>query len=141
MNILNLLHPVLAGCFLFLLIYCMYWDCRERRIPNRAVVIMLGIALFSLFSQFDATALIGAGITLLLLIPWHKGLLGAGDVKLLFVSALYLGLPDLCVSLAFMGIVAFIYIFIRRKWITDSVAMGAFYAPAAATILIFREMM
>jgi Flp pilus assembly protein protease CpaA len=119
----------------------MFWDMRDRRIPNRAIAILLLIAIFALLEQFDVCSLAAAGATLLLLVPWKKGVLGAGDVKLLFVSALYLGLPDFCISLALMGMAAFIYIFIARKRAADSVAMGAFYAPAAAAILIVREMM
>jgi len=134
-------HPALSGCFLFFLIYCMFWDLRDRRIPNRAIAILLLIAIFALLEQFDVCSLAAAGATLLLLIPWKKGVLGAGDVKLMFVSALYLGLPDFCISLLLVGIAAFIYILFARKRASDSVAMGAFYAPAAAAILIVREMM
>ena len=141
MNIIILLHPVLSGCFLFLLIYCMFWDLKERRIPNRAIAAMLAIALFDLIEHFDAYSLAAAGSTLLLLIPWKKGVLWAGDVKLIFVSVLYLGLPDFCISLALMGMAAFIYILFARKRATDYVAMGAFYAPVAAAIIILREMM
>ncbi len=141
MNIVAIGHPALSGCFLFLLIYCMFWDLRERRIPNRAVAVLLAIALFDLLGQFDVCSFVTAGATLLLLIPWRKGVLGAGDVKLLFVSALYLGLPDFCISLALMGIAAFIYILFACKRAGDNVALGAFYAPAAAAILIVREMM
>jgi len=132
----TLLHPALSGCFLFLLIYCMFLDFKERRIPNRAVAVMLAIAFFDLFRQLDAYSLAAAGAALLLLIPWKKGVIGAGDVKLIFVSALYLGLPDFCISLALMGMAAFIYIVFSRKRAADYVAMGAFFAPAAATIII-----
>jgi len=134
-------HPAVSGCFLFLLMYCMFWDLRERRIPNRAIAGLLGIALFYLLGQFDICSLAAAGATLLLLIPWRKGVLGAGDVKLLFVTALYLGLQGFCTSLAPMGIAAFIYILLARKGAGDTVALGAFYAPAAAAILMIREMM
>jgi Flp pilus assembly protein protease CpaA len=119
----------------------MLWDLKERRIPNRAVAVMLAIALFCLIGQFDAYGLAAAGMTLLLLIPWRKGVLGAGDVKLIFVSALYLGPADFCISLALMGMAAFIYILFARKRAGDNVALGAFYAPAVAAILIVREMM
>ena len=135
-----LLHPAQAGCFLFLLAYCIFWDLKERRIPNRAVAGMLVIAIFALFKQFDAYSLSAAGSTLLLLIPWKKDLLGAGDVKLLLVSALYLGLPDFCISLALMGIAAFIYILFARKRAEDRVALGALYAPAAAVLIILKEL-
>ncbi len=141
MNMMGLLHPVLSGCFLFLLVYCMLWDLKERRIPNRAVAVMLAVALFALIERFDVYSLAAACISLLLLIPWKKDALGAGDVKLIFVSALYLGLPDFCISLALMGLAAFIYILIARKRAEDYVAMGAFYAPAAAAVIILREMM
>lgn len=141
MYMITMLHPVVSGCFLFLFIYCMFWDLKERRIPNWAVAAMLAVALFDLSGQFDAYRLAAAGAAFLLLIPWKKDLLGAGDVKLIFVSALYLGLPDFCISLAFMGIAAFIYILFARKRAGDSVAMGAFYAPAAAAIIILRELM
>jgi len=114
----------------------MFLDLKERRIPNWAVAVMLAIALLNLFRQFDAYSLAAAGAAFLLLILWRKGVLGAGDVKLIFVSALYLGLPDFCISLALMGIAAFIYVVFTRKRATDYVAMGAFYAPAAATIII-----
>ena len=142
MNILNLMHSALAGCFLFLLAYCGFWDIKEQRIPNRAVAIMMVLVLFSLFSQpFDILTLVGAGVALALAIPWRKGVIGAGDVKLLFVSALYLGMTGFCLSLALAGIAAFIYIILARKRATDRVALGALYAPAAALIILLKELM
>jgi Flp pilus assembly protein, protease CpaA len=142
MNMLDLLHPVIAGCFLFLLAHCCFWDIKERRISNRAVATMLVLALFSFFNKtFDALTLWGAGVALTLVIPWHKGAIGAGDVKLLFVSALYLGLTGFCLSLALTGIAAFIYIILARKRATGRVAMGALFAPAAAAIILLKELM
>lgn len=103
---------------------------------------MLVLALFSFFSQpFDTLTILGAGVALMLAIPWRKGAIGAGDVKLLFVSALYLGLTGFCLSLALTGIAAFIYILVARKRATDRVALGALYAPAAAVIVLMKELM
>ena len=142
MNIYAFPHPAITGCFLFLLAYCCFWDIKERRISNRAVATMLVLALFSFFSQpFEPLTLVGAGVALMLAIPWRKGAIGAGDVKLLFVSALYLGLTGFCLSLALAGIAAFIYILVARKRATDRVALGALYAPAAAAIVLIKELM
>lgn len=127
--------------FCLCLFWCMACDIKTRRIPNGTVLFMLGIALFSFFSQMDWLAAAAAGMTLLLLIPWRRRALGAGDIKLLFCSALYLGLPGFCVSLAGMGIAALIYMLARQMRATDRVALGAFYAPAAAAVIILKGVM
>ena len=134
-------HVVLDVFFCLCLGWCMTCDIKTYRIPNGAVLVMLGVALFSFFSQMDWLTLAGAAITLLLLIPWRRGTLGAGDVKLLFCSALYLGLPGFCVSLAGMGMAAMIYMLARRMRATDRLALGAFYAPAAAAVILMKELM
>jgi len=77
-----------------------FFDLRERRIPNRLVVVGLIAALAT--SAFDGglaalgDALAGMGVGLLVLLPFFVfRLIGAGDVKLMSVVGGFVGVSAL----------------------------------------------
>lgn len=79
-----------------LLVPAVYWDLRERRIPNRLVFPfwLLAPALALGLGGLSAAggSLVALGIALGLALPfWLLGWLGAGDVKLIAATAAFMG--------------------------------------------------
>lgn len=94
-------------------------DFRERRVPNRLIGVMLGVwvlvmvpqlffqtdlALFRLISSMVGF-FIGGLIFLIVYVLSKKGL-GGGDVKLMAVSGLYLGLDGIMPTMLYGSILA-----------------------------------
>lgn len=94
-------------------------DVREMRVPNRLVAAMLGVWVLvmvpQLFLRTEKTvllmisAVIGAvlsgGLFLVVYMVSRKGL-GGGDVKLMTVSGLYLGIGDVLSAMLYGSILA-----------------------------------
>ena len=102
------------------------WDCVQRRIPNKLVIIGLvmgvGLALIlgGLLGMAESVA--GAGVGMLLLLwPFSKGWLGGGDVKLMMVCGSFLGPKDIVlvilVSTAFNGLLSLGWLMLSRRGI------------------------
>jgi prepilin peptidase CpaA len=90
------LSQLIAGTLL--LVAAAGWDISKRRIPN---ALNGALTLSGLWAQTSAQgwgamlgALAAAAITLVLLwVPWSKGRLGGGDVKMAVGTAAWVGLP------------------------------------------------
>lgn len=111
-------------------------DRRTRTIPNRipALMSILGLAEIARLLYLHAPVLPHL-LALLLTIPlflfWTLGLIGGGDVKLLFAMCLYLGIykTALAAGLALISLVAYrIYAARRGKTMSARIAL----APALA---------
>jgi prepilin peptidase CpaA len=83
-----------------LLVAAALWDIRKRRIPNSlsAAVMVAGLGSAALGEGWRA-ALSGLGSAILTVIlmwlPWCKGRIGGGDVKLAAAAATWVGLARL----------------------------------------------
>ncbi|MGH7558595.1 MAG: prepilin peptidase [Gemmatimonadota bacterium] len=92
------------GGLAILVLVAVWWDVRERRIPNALTVTGLGLAIG--LRALDgpgplAFGLAGMGIALLLALPLVAlGGLGGGDAKLLAAVGAFLGPGQLLVALA-----------------------------------------
>lgn len=100
------------GSFLAMAIF---WDLRERRVPNWLITAMLVAGLTMQYATGDWLAVLNAiaGLTLGLLafIPLYAaGGMGAGDVKLMAGSGVFLGAPSTALAilytLIFGGVIA-----------------------------------
>jgi Flp pilus assembly protein protease CpaA len=83
--------------FIALLAWCGVSDLKKREIPNTAILLMLGLgAAHMVISACLGSPWYEYPLGTLLAVPffiaWTKGLFGGGDVKLVFVMGLYLGL-------------------------------------------------
>lgn len=95
------------------------WDLTEKRVPNRLLGYMLAarvlVAVPQLFSQTEAAlailldgilgALLGGGIFFLAYVVSRKGL-GGGDVKLMTISGMYLGVAGVLPTILYGSILA-----------------------------------
>lgn len=85
-----------------------YWDLKERRIPNKVTVpgLVIGLLLAAIAERaFPGSAILGAGVALLVSLPMVLlGGLGAGDAKLFTAVGAFVGLGGLFSVFAFGGI-------------------------------------
>ena len=119
------------------------WDWETKRIPNELVLagLLLGLA-----AALQAAGLLGLGHALLgavvglgaLLVPWTRGWVGGGDVKLLAACGAFLGWQAVLVLLlagpALHGLLTFGVLVAAR--IRSQPASGAPFAPALAIAFI-----
>lgn len=111
-------------------------DIKEKRIPNKLLGILLLCAIGAgmLFDDPSWMERIAGGILVsafLLLIIWIKpGTLGAGDVKLMAVSGLLLGLKKNLAAFVFAVLLAGIYCLVsivgKKIEKTSVIAFGPF---------------
>lgn len=101
---LGILSDVL---FLALLGWCSATDLRKRKIPNQAILPLLALGVMhaviaaclgSPWYEYPLGTLFGVPF----FVAWTRGLIGGGDVKLLFVMGLYLGVARMLVALIVM---------------------------------------
>ena len=110
------------------------WDIRTRRIPNRLIVVGLGLGfLLAGMNGTWAAAFAGAGVAFGLgIIPFALRALGGGDVKAAIVVGLFVGphgvLKVILLTALFSGIYAFAWWSIRyfiRENLEYTIPVGA----------------
>ncbi len=135
MNTETIKH-ILYVLFLCAILVCGVIDYKKRIIPNVAILIMLVLGVLLQLIVFDVSRIILAIIVLTLLLVFAYKTCGAGDIKLFFVSALFLGVYPFLFSIILLGITTIIFR-VAQYPKQQMVAMGAYYAPGAALILIY----
>lgn len=102
------LHLLQLLTFVALLASAVFWDLKERRIPNNVTGpgLVMGLALAGLIEgSLPGSALAGAVVGLLLSIPLVAlGGLGAGDAKLITAVGSFVGIGGLLPVFVFGGI-------------------------------------
>lgn len=110
---------------LLLILIAVWWDVRYRRIPNWLT--FSGIIIGFLFQLVTGGvtglkfAVLGFGLgAAILLIPYYKGGIGAGDVKLLAMIGTWTGVEFLLPACLWMGIfgavLSLYYIWREKVW-------------------------
>ena len=99
--------------FLVTLFICALTDIVTYRIKNMILIISATwLLFFDLIISTDGdivSDLTAGGIVFLILFPFYLlGLLGAGDVKLLILSAMYAGLSSMCLVAAASAIASLV---------------------------------
>jgi len=130
--------------FVSMLAWCSVADLKKREIPNTAILLMLGLDVAHLVASICLGSPwyeypLGMLLAVPFFIAWTKGLFGGGDVKLLFVMGLYLGLSLMLAALAFTVVACaglLIWRAVRRRDIhvrlplAPALALGAVAAVA-----------
>jgi len=103
----NILCILLDAFFVGLLVWCSYTDIRKRTVSNIAIVLLLciGIAHTGLIASSQSTWWtypLGMVFAIPFFISWLRSGMGAGDVKLVIVITLYLGLLNAVFAFALM---------------------------------------
>ncbi|WP_373953955.1 prepilin peptidase [Vibrio pomeroyi] len=144
MNIDLLIYSTLISVNLSILLFVCFFDGKYRKIPNNlnklALVFSIFVALYNgyLMSSLPTAAL----YFIIFFILWYLGVIGAGDVKLLF--ALIIGIqPELVtIALIFIGflggiLVSIMYVIGKIAGV-DSYKKGIPYGiPIALSCFIF----
>src|SRR5512141_266314 len=120
-----LLKSMTLGLLVVLLVVAALWDIARRRIPNVLSAAVLIVALVAVLTREGWQALLsGLGATVLTIavcwIPWTKGRIGGGDVKLAGAAAAVVGLRfvlDYLLATALAGAVvaAICYLLSKRS--------------------------
>lgn len=123
-------------------------DIKIKKIPNEAVLLLLGIALLLIVSgKSDVKAhyhFFGfIATTILFMIPFlFKNQAGAGDVKLAAVIGLYLGFPKVIYSVFIMSFIMLIYLLIliitKKGGLKTKIALGPFISAGFILALILN---
>ena len=137
-----ILHGLGTMLFLISITVCGISDYRKRIIPNLAVSAILLAAALNILSVTSLFDVISRGVmavsTLLLLLPWKRGLIGGGDVKLLFACAAHFNILGFTLTLIPAAVCSAVFSLVSKKKV-GAVAFGAWYAPFAAVMAILME--
>ena len=112
-----------------ILAWITYTDIKSRRIPNTALLLAIAVrVLFFLGTEgiellrFGALCadgfLVSAPLAFLVMALdrfWNKQTMGGGDIKLVFVTGLYLGWEKNLVMLWIAAVLALVYAVLRKK--------------------------
>lgn len=144
----------LLGIFAYLtlvysLIVIFFSDLKYMLIPDEMVltsslssliILLLTANLYSLTSHVVTGLLCSIALLLIVMATRGRGL-GMGDVKFAFPMGLLLGFPNILVAfwLAFVsgGVVAVGMVFLRRKRIGDTLALGPFLVLGTIVAMIY----
>ncbi len=102
-----MIEGMILAALAALLAFVVQDDLRSYRIQNNAVLALMvlylaSVALTGNYREASAHAAFAAFITVILLVFYQKGAMGGGDVKLLAVAFLWLGLENAFVFSLFL---------------------------------------
>ena len=146
-DLVLLLGSVLQDAlFLCLLAFVSIKDVLKRIIPNSAIIVLMILSLLNLgFVILSGISWWIYPTGLLIGLPfiafWHKGLLGAGDAKLVLVCGFFLGLLQGLLMLGlFAGLLLLIRIFCYFRQLDPKVkiALGPAISLSAACALMIK---
>lgn len=129
--VIGLLWPIAAA------------DYREYRIPNKMILLGLGLRVLLIIPELlvdgkealpvlltEGIAAIGAILICLVCMLVSRGSLGMGDLKLMVLMALYLGIEGICYAMFISVFVTFFVsvslLFLKKKRRTDVIPFAPF---------------
>ena len=141
------MQEVIFICILSLITYA---DVKERRIPN--VLLLLSIMvklvgtllqdeaqLYGIFGIFGNALAVSLPLWLLVALMDRilgKKTMGGGDIKLVFVTGMYLGWEQNLLMLFIAGIIALSYVLVRKE---KEIPFGPAIAIATVLIMILER--
>lgn len=122
-----------------ILCYIIFDDLRHYKIRNKAVVALIALFLVQTlirgaYLEAGIQFLIALIIFLALLIPYSRGLMGGGDVKLLGVVFLWLGDAERMAFAAFFFLLTLIYVLVAKLGLAPSRGKTMVFIPFAPSI-------
>ena len=141
------MQEVIFICILSLITYA---DVKERRIPNVLLLLSIMVKLVGTLLQDEAQlyGILGIfGNALAVSLPlWllvalmdrilGKKTMGGGDIKLVFVTGMYLGWEQNLLMLFIAGIIALSYVLVRKE---KEIPFGPAIAIATVLIMILER--
>jgi len=145
MHEMTVIWGILADAFFILLLgWCSVSDIRTRQIPNRAILLMLIVGILNAFVCTAAGQIwwyypAGLIIGFPFILSWLNNKMGAGDVKVMLVCGLLLGLPSALISTGLMLIILFgisIYLFCMKSGLKTKIPLGPVIALSCAATIV-----
>jgi leader peptidase (prepilin peptidase)/N-methyltransferase len=140
---------ILMVAFVIMLILVTIVDIKRMEIPNKFIIAIGVIAIVAMFFQDNlafTNRLIGffcISLPLLIISIIVPGAFGGGDIKLMAVSGLYLGVWLTLLSFVIGAIVGSIYgvwlLFVKKKGKKEHFAFGPFLCIGMVIALFFGE--
>ena len=125
---------ILDILFMIILIICSITDIKKRIVPNTCIVLLLIISITKII--LDSLTgypwwmhIAGLVYTIPFFALWSKNEMGAGDVKLLIVIPLFLGLFSSLIAFLFMFMILLsygLYMRVKSKDIHQSIPLAPF---------------
>jgi prepilin peptidase CpaA len=121
------------------LVYIIIDDLRNYRIRNESIGALIGLFVVETLMRgayFEAgiQLFIAVVFFLILLIPYSRGLLGGGDVKLLGVAFLWLGDSDRMVFAILFFLLTLLYVVAAKLRLAPSRGKASVFIPFAPSI-------
>jgi leader peptidase (prepilin peptidase) / N-methyltransferase len=102
--LINTASIILDILFLILIVICSITDIKKRIVPNLCIILLLILGIIKTVVNISIGYpwwfnLIGIVYSIPFFIAWHNNKMGAGDVKLIIVICLYLGIINSLIAL------------------------------------------
>ena len=143
------MYELLLLVFAVALIIHIYTDCKEQLLYDEvSTILMLTGVIYAYYfgNLWDAVQGAMASVVIMLVIYWaSRGGMGFGDVKLVFVLGVWLGLEQslLCLLLAFIlgGVVGVILLLTGLKNRKDAIPFGPYLCVSGwVSLLCSKEL-
>lgn len=121
-------------------------DIKSRIISNTSIMLLFIAGAIHLIASVVAgqniwLSLLGVMIGIPFIPSWLKGQIGAGDIKLLMVCGLYLGLLDgmwMFVLILMISLALAIFFLVRKQTTHVQIPFGPVIAASAATLILIK---
>jgi leader peptidase (prepilin peptidase)/N-methyltransferase len=130
---------LLLDCaFLIVIAVCAVTDWKSRRIPNMAILALIGLAAVK-FICYLSDGRTEIWYSFLILIPvatlmsgWNRGNVGAGDIKLMAAAGIYLGIVSAIAAL----LTSLVIVKIKFAKDKSAVPFAVYFAPCVCAVVI-----
>ena len=122
--------------FIAVLVWCSYTDIRKHIVSNMTIILLLCLGItHTVFMALTGSVWwvypVGMVVAVPFFLAWLRGHMGAGDVKLVMVIGLYLGLLNTIIAFALM--ITLLAVLMIRSKINNKALKGAIpLAPVLA---------
>lgn len=131
---INTINIILDISFFVLIVICSITDIKKRIVPNSCIILLLVLGIIKTIINISIGYpwwfnLVGIVYVIPFFGAWLNDKMGAGDVKLILVSSLYLGVFNSLLVFIFMAISLLVFALISkmlRKDLAKSIPLVPF---------------
>lgn len=143
---INIASIILDILFLVLIIICSITDIQKRIVTNSCIILLLILGIIKTVINISIGYpwwfnLVGIVYVIPFFVAWLNNKMGAGDVKLILVISLYLGVFSSLFAFIFMAIFLLVYALVAkilRKDLTKSIPLVPFILVGFIGCIVVR---